>query len=80
VGAISGGASDATPVAAYVRKSYKTKNDNYCWSHGYQVGQAHTIANCTKKATGHQDEATKDNIMGAILKVVNSSDKVVMLR
>jgi hypothetical protein len=27
-----------TPGAAYVRKFYKTKNDNYCWSHGYQVG------------------------------------------
>jgi hypothetical protein len=23
-----------TPGATYVRKSYKTKNDNYCWSHG----------------------------------------------
>jgi hypothetical protein len=38
-----------TPGAAYVRKSYKTKNDNYCWSHGYQVGLAHTSANCTNK-------------------------------
>jgi hypothetical protein len=35
---------------AYVRKSYKTKNDSYCWSHGYQLGLPHTSANCTKKA------------------------------
>jgi hypothetical protein len=57
----------ATPTsipAAYVRKSYKTNNDNYCWSHGYQVGLNHTSANCTKKAPGHKDNAIKSNIMG----------------
>jgi hypothetical protein len=53
-----------TPGATYVRKSYKTKNDNYCWSHGYQVELAHTSANFTKKAPGNKDAATKDNIMG----------------
>jgi hypothetical protein len=62
--AITGAADSATPVAAYICKSYKTKNDNYCWSHGYQVGHAHTSANCTKKSPGHKYEATKDNIMG----------------
>jgi hypothetical protein len=25
----------AGPTNAYVRKSNKTKNENYCWSHGY---------------------------------------------
>jgi hypothetical protein len=54
----------AVPGAAYARTSYKTKNDNYCWSHGYQVVLAHTITNCTKKAPRHKDEATKENIMG----------------
>jgi hypothetical protein len=49
---------------AYVRKSYKTKNYNYCWSHGYQVGVAHTSANCTKKSLCHKDGSTKENIMG----------------
>jgi hypothetical protein len=54
-----------TPGATYMSKSYKTKNDNYCWSHEYQVGLAYTSsANCTKKYTGHKDAATKDNIMG----------------
>jgi hypothetical protein len=37
-----------TPGATYVRKYYKTKNGNYCWSHGYQVGLSHTRANFTK--------------------------------
>jgi hypothetical protein len=53
----------AAPAGAYVRKSYKTKNDNYCWSHGYQVGLSHTSANCTNKAHGHKDQSTKDNTM-----------------
>jgi hypothetical protein len=56
--------ASAGPTDAYVRKSYKTKNENYCWSHGYQVGLNHTSANCTKKAPGHKDNITKTNIMG----------------
>jgi hypothetical protein len=62
-----GGHTSATPIvpttpsASYVRKYYKTKNDNYCWLYGYQLGLAHTSANCTKKAPGHTD---KDNITG----------------
>jgi hypothetical protein len=57
-------AAAAGPTNAYVRKSYTTKNDNYCWSHGYQVGLNHTSANCTKKAPVHKDNTTKSNIMG----------------
>jgi hypothetical protein len=52
------------PTNTYVRKSYKTNNENYCWSHGYQVGLNHTSDNCTKKAPGHKDNATKASIMG----------------
>jgi hypothetical protein len=52
------------PTKTYVRKSYKTNKENYFWSHGYQVGLNHTSANCTKKAPGHKDNATKANIMG----------------
>jgi hypothetical protein len=52
------------PSTAYMRKSYKTKNDNYCWSHGYQVGLTHTSANCNKKSPCHKDAATKNNIKG----------------
>jgi hypothetical protein len=56
--------ASAGPTNAYVRKSYKIKNDNYCWSHGYQVGLNHTSDNCTKKDPGDKDNATKSNIMG----------------
>jgi hypothetical protein len=56
-------AAAGTPTI-YVRKSYKTNNDNYFWSHGYQVGLNRTSANCTKKAPGHKDNAIKTNIMG----------------
>jgi hypothetical protein len=62
-----GNATPSVPTVqsnAYVRKSYKTKNDNYCWSHGYQVGFIHTSVNCTKKAPCHKDGATKNKIMG----------------
>jgi hypothetical protein len=52
------------PTNTCVRKSYKTNNDNYCWSHGYQVGLNHTRANCTKKSPYHKDNATTANIMG----------------
>jgi hypothetical protein len=52
------------PTNTYVRKSYKTNNENYCWSHGYQVGLNYTIDNCTNKAPVHKDNATKANIMG----------------
>jgi hypothetical protein len=47
-----------------VRPLYKTKNNNYCWSHGYQVGVQHTIATCTDRKVGHNPAATKSNIMG----------------
>jgi hypothetical protein len=57
-------AAAASTPTTYVRKSYRTNNDKYCWSHGYQVGLNHTSANCTKKAPGHKDNAIKTNIMG----------------
>jgi hypothetical protein len=62
-GHTSPAASTSTPTT-YVRKSYRTNNDNYCWSHRYQVGLNYTSANCTKKAPGHKDNAIKSNIMG----------------
>jgi hypothetical protein len=46
------------------RPLYKTKNNNYCWSHGYQVGLQHTSATCTDRKVGHNPAATKSNIMG----------------
>jgi hypothetical protein len=46
------------------RPKYKTKNDNYCWSHVYQVGIHHTGATCTERKEGHNPSVTKTNIMG----------------
>jgi hypothetical protein len=57
-------AAAASKPTTYVRKSYMTNNDNYCWSHGYKVGLNHTSDNCTKKALDHKDNAIKTNIMG----------------
>ena len=36
----------------------------YCWTHGYKVRVGHNSKTCTKRAKGHQEEATRDNIMG----------------
>jgi hypothetical protein len=43
---------------------YKTKNNNYCWSHGYKVGLQHTSATWTERKEGHNPAATKTNITG----------------
>ena len=42
-------------------------NGNYCWTHGYRVGNKHTSATCQNKAPGHQDQATCDKTMGGSL-------------
>ena len=39
-------------------------NGNYCWTHGYCVGNNHASATCQNKAPGHQDWATHTNTMG----------------
>jgi hypothetical protein len=43
-----------------------TNNDNYCWSHGYQVVKSHTSATCNMKKSGYQDAANKNNTMGGV--------------
>jgi hypothetical protein len=37
---------------------------NYCWTHGHQCSQHHTIVTCGNKAVGHKDDATASNTMG----------------
>ena len=37
---------------------------NYCWTHGYRVGNNHTSATCQNKAPGDQDQATCTNTIG----------------
>ena len=39
-------------------------NGNYCWIHGYRIGNNHTSATSQTKAPGHQDWATLTNMMG----------------
>ena len=36
----------------------------YCWTHGCKVAVGHTSMSCNKKAPGHQDNATRNNMMG----------------
>ena len=46
------------------RPRTRRDNGNYCWTHGYRVGNQHTSATCQNKAPGHQDNATRANTMG----------------
>jgi hypothetical protein len=43
-----------------------TKNDSYCWSHGYQVVKSHTSVTCNMKSSGQKDAETKNNPMGEV--------------
>ena len=40
------------------------KSMYYCWSHGLGTNKDHTSKTCTKKAQGHKEDATVDNMMG----------------
>jgi hypothetical protein len=46
------------------RPAKVTNNDNYCWSHGYQIHKDHISALYKATKEGHKTEATKSNIMG----------------
>ena len=48
-------------------------NDNYCWTHGYDVADQHTSATCKNPAAGHQPTATKANPMNGSTKDKNLS-------
>jgi hypothetical protein len=73
-------AAAASTPTIYVRKSYRTNNDNYCWSHGYQVGLNHTSANCTKKSRATRITQAKLTSWAATLGAVNFSDKMGKFR
>jgi hypothetical protein len=38
--------------------------NNYCWTHGYKVGRAHTSLTCSTRNPGHKTEATRADNMG----------------
>ncbi len=40
------------------------KNWSYCWTHGLTNNTSHTSKTCTKRAEGHNEAATIDNMLG----------------
>ena len=41
------------------------KPNQWCWTHG--INKSHNSANCNRRAEGHQEKATIDNMMGSTL-------------
>ena len=62
----SSGKTPATPPPNTPAEStYKHfSNNNYCWSHGHDIGNDHTSASCHFKKPGHIDTATKADTQG----------------
>ena len=46
------------------KKHQRHKNGNYCWTHGWLVGDKHDSTTCKNPAPGHQKNATRANTMG----------------
>jgi hypothetical protein len=44
--------------------SFNPSPNNYCWTHGYKVGNTHTSLSCNLPKQGHKREATRANNMG----------------
>jgi hypothetical protein len=38
--------------------------NNYCWTHGYNVGKTHTSLTCNTRNPGHKTDATRAENMG----------------
>jgi hypothetical protein len=45
-------------------RSFNPSASNYCWTHGYKVGQTHTILTYNTPKPGHKAEATRAMNMG----------------
>jgi hypothetical protein len=54
------------PVWQGQRPERATSNENYWWSHGYQVTKSHTSATCNVRKYGHQEAAMKIDTMGGV--------------
>jgi hypothetical protein len=46
------------------QRSFNPSPINYCWTHGYKVGNTHTSLTCTRPKPGHKKEATRADSMG----------------
>jgi hypothetical protein len=60
----NGGSTSNTERRTGPRPIRITPNNNYCWTHGYQIANDHTSASCTKPREGHQHDATVNNPKG----------------
>jgi hypothetical protein len=47
-----------------VQRSFNPSPNNYCWTHGYKVGNTHTSITCKLPKPGHKKEATRADNMG----------------
>jgi hypothetical protein len=45
-------------------RSFKPSTTNYCWTHGFKLGSAHTSLTSKTQKPGHKKEATRENNMG----------------
>jgi hypothetical protein len=48
------------------QRSLNPSPKNFCWTHGYKVGNTHTSLSCNLPKQGHKREATRANNMGGI--------------
>jgi hypothetical protein len=46
------------------QRSFNRSTNNYCWNHGYKVGNTHTSITCKLQKTGHKKEAARVDNMG----------------
>jgi hypothetical protein len=46
------------------QRSFNPSPNNYCWTHGYKVGNTHTSLSCNLPKQSHKREATRANNMG----------------
>jgi hypothetical protein len=46
------------------QRSFNPSPSNYCWTHGYKVGNTHTSLSCNLPKQGHKREANRANNMG----------------
>jgi hypothetical protein len=58
----AGTSSNGTPVTEQAVNT--TQGRYYCWTHGGTYNKNHTSKTCTKKAEGHNCEATFENMLG----------------
>lgn len=56
--------SHGTSTGPFILATPSGTRMSYCWTHGVTNNPDHNSRSCTRKATGHQEDATIDNMMG----------------